>query len=372
MEINRAVSAFVMMTNRCSMNCSYCFERETFRKSSKDMSLEVANKTSDFLLNAAKGTSGCDVVSFTYFGGEPLLNWEIIKKNILYNKKLEKESGIKFEMDILTNAYRLPENTEDFFKTIKENDISIQASLDGCRESHNAARGHFDEIVKNIKKIIEGTGKLIIVRMTVTPENSKYIYESFKTMIGLSNKIATSLIVEGNWTDKAINEVRGEFKKTINYYNNKYAKRNVGFNIVRSLNKGCVTTCKAGDTFVGISVDGDIYPCHRFITFKDHEKWKMGSVFETNITRKDLSYCMKKCESCACTICTPCPAAFLSIKEQSSPEGYCKACKAIEEVCRPIAERIFIRNQLDAQNKVLRKLTELNVRMAECIIKKES
>jgi len=372
MRTTSNVAAFVMMTNRCSMNCSYCFEGTVFRKNPKDMSLETANKTSDFLLNAAKRTPDCDKVSYTYFGGEPLLNWNTVRDNISYNKKLEEDSNIKFGMSILTNAYKLPDDTEEFFRVVRDNNIDVQVSLDGCKESHDACRGHFDEIVENIKMIVKNTGRLAAVRMTVTPENCGYIYESFKTMIELSNKVATTLIVEGDWTAEAIEKLREGCRKTINLYNNKYSKRSVVFSIVRSINRGCVTLCSAGDSFVGISADGDVYPCHRFITYDNPEEWKMGSVFDGPVAKKDLSYCLEKCESCDCTVCTPCPSAFLSVKEQGPPEGYCNACKAIEEVCRPISERIFLKNQMDAQNNVLKNLSELNVRMAQCMIKKES
>ena len=102
-------SCYLMMTNRCNMNCSYCYEREFFKDNLKDISEETAKRAIDFLVeNHKKGNKARpnEDINICYFGGEPTLNWEVLKKNIVYARSLEKEKCLKCPYAMRYHALR--------------------------------------------------------------------------------------------------------------------------------------------------------------------------------------------------------------------------------------------------------------------------
>jgi len=340
-------TAYMLVTNRCNMRCKYCYEREFFKDHYKDMDLETMNKTVDFLAHHAKPnnfTQGKNHCSIFYFGGEPTLNWKIVKENMRYAKGY-RDKGINFGLFFLTNGYILPAPQEQFFHTLKEYDVAVQVSLDGCKKAHNSARGHFEDIIKNIQKIQIGLSRHIMVRMTVTPENLAYAYESFVQLNKMSCKVAMTLALESDWTDDHVALARTEFRKIMNYYKKAMIRTPIKFNIAEKIVKGGFTSCHAGGSMVGVDVDGNIYPCHRFVFHKDaKENWLMGNVKTEGVKKyPNFNKIFETCESCECTICHPCPSSIIAF-DVKLPSMYCKVYKAIQEECTPIARDIHNHN----------------------------
>lgn len=340
-------TAYIITTNRCNMRCVYCYEHEFFKNNFKNMSLDTMNKTSDFLIkNAEKNNlvDGKNHVGMFYFGGEPTLAWDTIKENIMYNQHLEQATGYKIGLYFLTNGYVLPANKEEFFKMIRDKHIKVQVSLDGCKKAHDTTRGHFDDIVKNIKEFQSTQCSPITVRMTVTTENIHHAYESFVAMGDLSCEIALTLELECDWKEEHIQITKEQFSKIMNYYKKINSKKPFKFNISHKICKGGFSSCHLSGNMVGVDVDGNIYPCHRFIFHDDAvSNWKMGDVFN-GITRTfDFSNYFNECKHCECMICHPCPSAYIIHKNQLH-DTYCKLYKSIQNTCEPISKEVHAYN----------------------------
>jgi len=337
-------TAYMLVTNRCNMRCKYCYERDFFKDMTQDMTLETMNKTSDFLAGNAdpnKFTQGDNHASIFYFGGEPTLNWKNVKENIIYTRSLKEKLGIKFALYFLTNGLRMPDPPEDFLETLKKYNLAVQVSIDGCKQAHDSTRGNFDEVCDNIKTMTKYLQRSVMVRMTVTPDNIDLAYESFVTLNKLSCQVALTLALESDWQDKHIETVKREFKKIMNYYRKSMVMRPIKFNIAEKLVKGGFNFCHTGSNMVGITVDGDLYPCHRFIFHENRENWKMGDL-STGVKRyPDFSKIFRPCEACECTVCHPCPSSMISNNMRVGKLAkYCDVYKAIQESCEPIARGI--------------------------------
>jgi uncharacterized protein len=143
----------------CNFRCRYCFADEgAYHAARESMSLETAKKAIDFLIeNSGKRK----VLEADFFGGEPLMNFEVIKQTVAYAREKEKETGKKFLFTTTTNALLLSDEVIDFFNREMEN---VVLSLDGRKEVHDAIRksvngkGTFDLILPKIKKFISMRG----------------------------------------------------------------------------------------------------------------------------------------------------------------------------------------------------------------------
>ncbi|MBI5124023.1 MAG: radical SAM protein, partial [Candidatus Omnitrophica bacterium] len=266
------------------MNCSYCYEREFFKENLKDITEETAKQAVDWLVNSRlpghKARPDEDI-NICYFGGEPTLNWEVIKKNAEYCREIEKKDKVTFGLYLLTNGFKLPEPQDAFLKDMHDLGLKMQLSLDGCQKAHNTTRGHFSEIIENAKKIITHCKHNVIVRMTITPSNVEHLYESFRAMVSLSCIVNMIPIVEETWTDEKIETAREEFRKIMNYYQKLSNSKPIRFNIAEDCNDVVFRTCHAGGTMTAVTVDGNIYPCHRFQFHPNpEENWKMGDIWK--------------------------------------------------------------------------------------------
>jgi len=358
-------TAYIITTNKCNMNCSYCYEKEFFKNRFSDMSLDMMNKTVDFLFDHVEKDHFAkpgEHVGVYYFGGEPTLNWDTIEQNMHYVKEKEKKTGYKAGIYFLTNGYRFPKNKINFFHTLKENNVKVQISLDGCQESHNAARGHFDEIVANVKELIKAIGSHPIIRMSVTADNLKYAFESFRVMVKLSCAVHLTLVPESAWTDEHIEIAKKEFTKIMNLYEKLSMRAPLAFNIAKGCINDSMRNCETGHNMVGIDIDGSIYPCHRFTFHKNKEDWKMGNVESSKIRYPILDPFFSECDGCECRICHPCPSQMILSDQGAPPEKYCAIYKAIQQVCEPIARKVHERSKektiLEALMYIIGKLDE--------------
>ena len=189
----------IYITDKCNLDCKYCFVEkgnnvilfETYKKIFEEYKKLVEN--------------------ITFFGGEPLLQLELIKSIIEYNEK----EGYNFTYTINTNGINIDDKVIDL---CKKNNILINVSLDGNIESN--LKNRFDEsifkVVENNIKILSEANIRFVVNYVVTPNNLEYIYESLKYF--LQNKILkVSLMInyDAFWTRKNIEQLRKELEKAI-------------------------------------------------------------------------------------------------------------------------------------------------------------
>lgn len=367
-------SIYLMTTNRCNMNCTYCYERELFKDNRNDLTEEIGKQAIDWLVSQRipghKARPNEDI-NICYFGGEPTLNWKVIKNNIEYCRKIEKEKKITFGLYLLTNGYQLPQPEEKFLKDMHGLNLKMQISLDGCQKAHDTTRGHFTEIIENAKKIIKHCRHNVIVRMTVTPSNIHHAFESWRTMVNLSCIVNMIPIVEEEWTPEAIIIAKVQFKKIMNYYQKLSNSQPVRFNIAEDLNDVGFRQCAAGGTMTSVTVDGLIYPCHRFQFHNNPEKeWKMGDIWKGIKRYAKFNNMLSQCYGCDNRICHPCPSAFIrSDNNNRPPKSYCNWCKAIQKLCLPQAKEVREWNEKRVNEKMQRNIFKLLGEIHKCVKK---
>ncbi len=299
----------------CNFRCRYCFADEgAYHSKRESMSLETAKAAVDFLIaNSGKRK----VLEMDFFGGEPLMNLDVLKKTVYYAKEQGAKAGKKFLFTTTTNALLLNDETIQFFNEEMEN---VVLSLDGRKEVHDAIRksingkGTFDLIIDKIKKFISLRGeKSYYVRGTFTAKNLDFA----KDVLFIADQGVDSISMEPVVTEIPDLEIRKEHLERIEeeyeMLCEEYLKREAqgkGFNFFHfniDLEGGpClskrVSACGAGNEYFSVVPSGDLYPCHQFA---GNQEFRMGSVYE-GITRPDIRerfknsclFTRKKCEKC--------------------------------------------------------------------------
>ncbi len=299
----------------CNLRCKYCFADEgAYHAAREMMSFETAKAAIDFLLEKSGKRK---VLEVDFFGGEPLMNLDVVKKTVYYAKGEAAKRGKRFLFTTTTNALLLDDETIRFFNEEMEN---VVLSLDGRKEVNDAVRqtvngkGSFDAVIEKIKKFVRARGdKHYYVRGTFTAKNLDFS----KDVLFLADQGFDSLSVEPVVTDIPDLEIREEhlpvIEREYDLLCDEYIRREKegkGFNFFHfnvDLEGGpClekrVSACGAGNEYFSVVPSGDIYPCHQFA---GDPKWKMGSVFGGEIDpvlraqfAENCLFTRKKCEGC--------------------------------------------------------------------------
>ncbi len=299
----------------CNLRCRYCFADEGAYHSRREfMSLETAKRAIDFLI---ENSGDRKVLETDFFGGEPLMNVDVVKETVYYAKEQAKKRGKKFLFTLTTNGLLLKDDVVDFLNAEMEN---VVLSLDGRKEVHDAVRktangkGSFDLVIENIKKFVAVRGdRYYYVRGTFTAKNLDFS----KDVLFLADNGFDSLSLEPVVTDipdlaitkEHLSAICAEYDKLCDRYLEREAKGK-GFNFFHfnvDLEGGpClskrVSACGAGNEYFSVLPNGDIYPCHQFAGDRD---FRMGSVFtgeiDADIRAKFKNSCLftrKKCGDC--------------------------------------------------------------------------
>ena len=312
---NEVKALCIHICHDCNMRCRYCFADEgAYHAKRESMSLETAKKAVDFLIEHSGKRK---VLEMDFFGGEPLMNLEVLKQTVYYAKQQGEKAGKKFLFTTTTNALLLNDETIEFFNAEMEN---VVLSLDGRKEVHDAIRksvngkGTFDLIIDKIKKFISLRGeKSYYVRGTFTAKNLDFS----KDVLFIADQGVDSISMEPVVTDipdLQINEkhlpvIEQEYENLCEAYLERRQKGE-GFNFFHfniDLEGGpClskrVSACGAGNEYFSVIPNGDLYPCHQFA---GDTAFRMGSVYE-GITKPELRekfknsclFTRKKCENC--------------------------------------------------------------------------
>lgn len=273
----------------CNLRCKYCFASTgDFGTGRKLMPLETGKAAIDFLLEKSVGRENLDV---DFFGGEPLMNFEVVKEIVAYARSKEKEYEKHFDFTITTNGMLLNDENIDFINQEMHN---VVLSLDGRKEVNDRMRtrvdgsGSYDKILPNFKKLVEKRGdKEYYVRGTYTKynldfsEDVMHIYEAGFDQISVE-PVMEKPEIEYALTEADLEQIYREYDKLTERLLE--VKKNGGFinffHFMIDLNQGpCVVKrlrgCGSGNEYVSITPDGDIYPCHQFVGM---EEYKMGNL----------------------------------------------------------------------------------------------
>ena len=325
-------SASLLLTEDCNLRCTYCFECHNTNRMSKD----VARKAIDWLSdNAVKMGSGS--FSVLLFGGEPLLNIDTIEETLAYGVQIGAEKGLRFTASMVTNATVMNDRIYSVLRRYRDQvNLGIQLSVDGIPEVQDryrltvAGKGSWHMVEKNLPRFKElydnnsDDGRLSI-HGCINKETMPYLYKNYKFFredLGFK-RIWFLPVAEEKWDMDDVKIYREENQKIFDDYIAEIAE---SMNIRDSFNYapfdrydglGCRpdAPCGAGRSFVTITAEGDIYPCHQ-IYFNDPEKDTcIGNVMEgeldedrrrifTQYEEEDIG-----CGDCPNTQCYRCLAA---------------------------------------------------------------
>ena len=304
----------------CNLRCKYCFADEgEYHGRRALMSFEVGKKALDFLVENSGNRRNLEV---DFFGGEPLMNWEVVKQIVEYGRSIEKEKNKNFRFTITTNGTLL---NDEILEYVNKEMGNIVLSIDGRKEVHDFMRprkggqGSYDDIVPKFKKVAESRHQLrYFVRGTFTHNNLDFS-EDVKHLVELGFKqISVEPVVAKpeDWyslKDEDIPKLCEEYDKLAQYYIKKH-KEGKGFNFFHfniDLEGGpCVAKrlsgCGSGCEYLGVTPWGDLYPCHQFV---GNEDFIMGNVFD-GITRPDIREMFKKSNVYSRSECEKCFARY--------------------------------------------------------------
>ena len=279
----------------CNLKCKYCFAKQgDFGGNAELMPLEIGKKAMDFLVANSGNRRNLDV---DFFGGEPLMNWEVVKELVKYGREIEKPAGKNMRFTITTNGVLLDDEKIDF---INEHMHNVVLSLDGRKEVNDDMRltindkGSYDMIVPKFQKLVaqRPKDKYYYVRGTFTRNNLDFS-KDINHFADLGFEL-TSIepVVDDESNPFALREE--DLPKIFEEYENyaaELAERQLKgeklkfFHFMVDLNQGpCVikriTGCGAGNEYVSIVPNGDIYPCHQFV---GKEEFIMGNLNDEKI-----------------------------------------------------------------------------------------
>ncbi len=283
----------------CNLRCKYCFAEEGVYGGKKGlMSLDTAKSAIDFVIKNSASRKNIEV---DFFGGEPLLNFDVVKETVKYAREQEKIYNKNFRFTITTNGVLLDDEKLEF---INENMCNIVLSIDGRKETNDRMRirankmGSYDQIVPMFQKVAESRDQdNYYVRGTFTRHNLDFAKDVLHLADLGFKQISVEPVVAPFEEDYAlqyedVDAICEEYETLAKEYI-KRKKEGNGFNFFHfmiDLDQGpCVVKrlsgCGCGCEYMAVTPEGDIYPCHQFA---GNEDFKLGNLAE-GITGKELT-----------------------------------------------------------------------------------
>ncbi len=299
----------------CNLSCRYCFAGQG--KFSGDASLltkEVGFKAIDFLLDQAGERKHVEV---DFFGGEPLLNFSVVKEVTEYGEKRAQEKGKNIKFTLTTNGILLKGEIADYFQ---EKKFSVVLSLDGRKEINdkmrpfNEGRGSFDKVFPNILSFVEERDhREYFVRGTFTRENLDFSKDvEYLAELGFKHISLEPVVCDKSESyalrKEDLPQLLEEYEKLTRLYLKKEEEGNpftfFHFNIDLAggpcLSKR-IKGCGAGTEYLAVTPEGDLYPCHQFVGKDNFKLGRLGENIDFSIAESFAQanvYTKEHCKSC--------------------------------------------------------------------------
>lgn len=300
----------------CNLGCEYCFaSKGNFGGNRELMSFDIGKKAIDFLIKESGDRHNLEV---DFFGGEPLMNFDVVKQIVNYARSIEKKHNKNFRFTITTNGILLDDEKIDFINREMSN---VVLSIDGRKEVNDRLRktvngkDSYSVIVPKFQKLVSQRGdKDYYTRGTFTKYNLDFTEDVLHLADLGFDQISVEPVVSDPRLDYSINEedlerVFAEYEKLAKTIleKRKQGKNFNFFHFMIDLNQGpCVIKrlrgCGCGNEYVAITPNGDIYPCHQFV---GEENWKMGNLIDESFNRdlktqfgKTNVYTKPDCKDC--------------------------------------------------------------------------
>ncbi|MBE6559002.1 MAG: thioether cross-link-forming SCIFF peptide maturase [Ruminococcaceae bacterium] len=279
------------IAHTCNLNCSYCFASQgKYHGDRAVMSFEVGKRALDFLIENSGNRHNLEV---DFFGGEPLMNFQVVKDLVAYARSIEKEKGKNFRFTLTTNGMLIDDDVIEFANRECHN---VVLSLDGRKEIHDrfrvdyAGKGSFDRIVPKFQKLVEARGgKGYYMRGTFTHANPDFL-KDIQVMLDLGfNELSMEPVVcapgdPAELTDEDRAIVMDQYEKLamLMLEKDKEGKPFTFYHYMIDLTGGpCIykriSGCGSGTEYMAVTPWGDLYPCHQFV---GEEKFKLGDIWK--------------------------------------------------------------------------------------------
>lgn len=306
----------IHIAHTCNLNCEYCFASQgKYHGERAMMSLEVGKRALDFLIENSGSRKNLEV---DFFGGEPLMNFDVVKGMVEYARSIEKEHNKNFRFTLTTNGMLIDDDVIEFANREMSN---VVLSLDGRKEVHDrfrvdyAGNGSWDKIVPKFKKLVDARGgKNYYMRGTFTHHNPDFL-KDIETMLDLGfTELSMEPVVctpgdpsELTKEDMAIVMEQYEKLAELMLKRDKEGKPFTFYHYMIDLTGGpCIykriSGCGSGTEYMAVTPWGDLYPCHQFV---GDEKFKLGNIWNgvdnTEIQDEFMScnvYAREECRDC--------------------------------------------------------------------------
>ncbi len=289
----------LVLTEGCNLACSYCFEKNMLGY--KKMPLSIAAKAVDLLFDYSNDQSDLNI---TFFGGEPTLNYPVIKGVTEYAQKKALSQNKSVHFNMTSNGTLLTSSMIDYFH---QNKIKILISMDGIKGVHDKYRidkngkGTFDRVYKNLK-LLKEKQPWIGIKMTIMPSE---VHNLFNSILELHETGVNQFIIGPatgiDWSSQHMNSFLSEMKKIYEWYLN-YSGADLRIAEFEEIKDGPFFGCHAGRTNIAVGIDGQISPCSKILAIDSANPIsKLGDVHSGLINfknRTELIRCSKLRSEC--------------------------------------------------------------------------
>ncbi len=304
------------IAHTCNLNCLYCFASQgKYHGERALMSYEVGKRALDFLVENSGSRRNLEV---DFFGGEPLMNFDVVKKLVEYARSIEEEKNKHFRFTLTTNGVLVDDDVIEFANREMSN---VVLSLDGRKEVHDryrvdyAGNGSWEKIVPKFQKFVKERGdKDYYMRGTFTHANPDFL-EDIKTMLDLGfTQLSMEPVVAAaddpsalTEDDKPIVERQYEELAKLMLKRDKEGRPFTFYHYMIDLKGGpCIykriSGCGSGTEYMAVTPWGDLYPCHQFV---GDEKFKLGDIYN-GVTNKSIQNVFASCNVYARPDCADC------------------------------------------------------------------
>ena len=304
------------VAHTCNLNCSYCFASQgKYHGDRALMSFEVGKQALDFLMENSGTRHNLEV---DFFGGEPLMNWDVVKQLVAYARSVEKERGKNFRFTLTTNGVLIDDDVIEFANREMSN---VVLSLDGRKEIHDATRvdyagkGSYDKIVPKFQKLVESRGgKGYYMRGTFTHQNPDFTKDVFHMAdLGFTELSMEPVVCAADdpmaLTPADIEIVKEQYEILAKdmIAREKAGKPITFYHYMIDLTEGpCIykriSGCGSGTEYMAVTPWGDLYPCHQFV---GEEAYKLGDIWN-GVTNDALREEFRACNAYARPECKDC------------------------------------------------------------------
>jgi len=304
------------VAHTCNLNCAYCFASQgKYHGDRAVMSFEVGKQALDFLMEHSGSRHNLEV---DFFGGEPLMNFDVVKQLVAYARSREKEAGKNFRFTLTTNGMLIDDDVIEFANRECSN---VVLSLDGRKEIHDryrvdyAGRGSWEQIVPKFQKLVEARGgKEYYMRGTFTHANPDFL-KDIEVMLDLGfTELSMEPVVcapgdPSELTQEDLPIVMEQYEKLAELMLKRHREGRpfTFYHYMIDLTGGpCIykriSGCGSGTEYMAVTPWGDLYPCHQFV---GEEKFRLGDVW-TGVTNPEIQGEFAKCNVYAHPECADC------------------------------------------------------------------